>query len=45
MGKIILKWILTKTGYEGMDWIHLAQVGTYDGAEYSGSVKGGQFLE
>jgi hypothetical protein len=24
-GRIILKWFLDKTGWSGMDWIHMAQ--------------------
>jgi hypothetical protein len=41
---------LREIGWEGVDWIHLAQVGTVAGSyelgnEPSGSIKDGEFLE
>jgi hypothetical protein len=45
-GRIILEWILWEIGWECVDWIRLAQVGTGEhGNELSGSIKRGKFLD
>jgi hypothetical protein len=37
---------LRETGWEGVDWMQLAQVGCCEhGNEPSGSIKGGEFLD
>jgi hypothetical protein len=50
-GNILWEWILWETGWEGVNWMQLAQdkgtVGGYceHGNEHSGTIKGGEILD